>query len=183
MSDVEQGQEQGQALGGLLAVDLGLRMGLAYFDERGQLRWYRSQHVGKRAQLKGAIWDQLGKLPSLDHLIVEGDRALGQLWARAAAKRFEQVSVWCVGAEDWRQETFWAAQRRSGQAAKASALVLAHEVIRASPWAPNPTALRHDAAEAVLLGAWAVRRLGLSAQSAPEGERVDPLSAQAAREG
>lgn len=32
-------------MGSLLAVDVGLRFGLAWFDQAGRLRRYRSQHV------------------------------------------------------------------------------------------------------------------------------------------
>ena len=72
--------ESSSGSGGLLAVDLGLRMGLAYFDAAAQLRWYRSQHVGKRGQLNGAIWSQLLQLETLSQLVMEGDRQLAQWW-------------------------------------------------------------------------------------------------------
>ena len=36
----------------LLAVDLGLRTGLAAFGDDGRLRWYRSQHFGSTASLR-----------------------------------------------------------------------------------------------------------------------------------
>lgn len=161
MADEAMMQHQSVGSGGLLAVDLGLRMGLAYFDGAAQLRWYRSQHVGKRAQLKGAIWSQLMQLETLSQLVLEGDRQLAQWWERAARKRFERVEVICIGAEQWRSQLLIPRQQRSGKDAKASAIELARELILESAHAPNPTALRHDTAEAILIGAWGCQRYGL----------------------
>ena len=40
---------------GILAVDLGLRTGLAYFDDEGRLAWFRAQNMGSVPRLKRAI--------------------------------------------------------------------------------------------------------------------------------
>ena len=39
----------------LLAVDLGVRTGLACWGDDGRLRWYRSQNFGDAARLRRAI--------------------------------------------------------------------------------------------------------------------------------
>lgn len=168
MADEAHINEQSSGSGGLLAVDLGLRMGLAYFDGAAQLRWYRSQHVGKRAQLKGAIWSQLSGLETLSQLVLEGDRQLAQWWAGAARKRFGQIEVLCIGAEQWREALLIPRLRQSGKDAKASAIELARELILSSAHAPNPTALRHDTAEAILIGAWGCQRYGLGQDKSVE---------------
>jgi hypothetical protein len=56
--------------------------------------------------------------------------------------------------EDWRKSLLLPYQRRSGADAKAAADGLARDVIDRSG-AKRPTSLRHDAAEAILVGAWA----------------------------
>lgn len=51
----------------LLAVDLGVRAGLACYDESGRLRWYRSSDFGDAARLRRAIaWSGLRPPSSLD---------------------------------------------------------------------------------------------------------------------
>lgn len=141
----------------LLAVDLGLRCGLALYDGRGQLRWYRSQHFGSRAQLKRAVYGVMRPIEGLSALALEGDRGLGELWARLARKW--DVEVMYLGAETWRAELMLDRHQTSGQAAKARADELARLVIERG-LAPNPTSLRHDAAEAILIGLWGVLELG-----------------------
>ncbi|MBU1431895.1 hypothetical protein KKF91_15240, partial [Myxococcota bacterium] len=137
---------------GTLAVDLGLRLGLAYFQD-ARLLWARSQHIGDRARLKRAIPGILASARPLHRLICEGDAQLARLWCQAAAREGAVCQV--IGAEVWREEMLWARQRRSGAEAKRAAQRLAREIMAASGL--KPTSLRHDAAEAVLIGAWALR--------------------------
>ncbi|MCA9517595.1 MAG: hypothetical protein KC635_21795 [Myxococcales bacterium] len=148
------------ALPGLLAVDLGLRAGLARFGADGALAWYRSTHFASRAVMKQALPGVLADAAPLGWIVVEGDRALGDLWERAAARIGAELLR--VTPETWRASLLLPRERRSGALAKERALSLAREIIARSP-AANPTSLRHDAAEAVLIGAWAVRELGLGA--------------------
>ena len=139
----------------VLAVDLGLRGGLAAFDDDGGLLWYRSTNFGSRGRLRRAVTGVLDKLPDLQLVALEGDRTLGEVWERAAVKRGAEV-VW-VNAETWRETLLTPSQRRSGSDAKRAADTVARQIIRKSS-APNPTSLRHDAAEAVLIGVWACRQ-------------------------
>ena len=46
----------------LLAVDLGLKTGLAVFGEDGKLVRYRSQNYGTVARLKKAAWGELSSV-------------------------------------------------------------------------------------------------------------------------
>lgn len=139
--------------GGLLAIDLGLRCGLARYDRAGRLVAFRSTHFGSRAALKrGALGVLVAEGP-LEHLVLEGDRALGDVWARVAEKR--GVAVTRVSAERWRPDLLLPREQRSGQDAKRHADTLARRVIAWSG-APKPTSLTDDAAEAILIGWWAV---------------------------
>ena len=139
----------------LLAVDLGLRTGIASFGENGRLSGYRSQNYGNATRLKRAVLAVIG-----GHRIVvaEGARQLGRIWERSAVRlgaRFELVA-----AEDWRPALLSERQRRTGEIAKLEADGLARRIIEWSDL-PRPTALRHDAAEAIAMGLWAAVRYEL----------------------
>jgi hypothetical protein len=138
----------------LLAVDLGLRTGLAAYAGDGRLRWYRSRHFGSASSLRRGV---PSLLQGVSHLVVEGGGALAGPWADAAAVR--GIPVRWVSAETWRAAFLYPREQRGGDRAKRSADTLARRVIEWST-APRPTSLRHDAAEAILIGLWAVLELG-----------------------
>ena len=140
----------------LLAVDLGLRCGWATFDGDGRLIAYGSRHFGSRATLRKAVPQILAGYPSLRLLVVEGGGDLLIPWEREAARR--GVALKQVMGEDWRKEILLPWQRRTGRDAKAAADGVAREVIERSG-AKRPTSLRHDAAEAILVGTWAATLL------------------------
>jgi hypothetical protein len=64
-----------------------------------------------------------------------------------------------VDARVWRERLLLPRDRRSGVVAKEQADRLARRVIDWSG-APRPTSLRHDAAEAILVGLWGVLETG-----------------------
>lgn len=141
----------------LLAVDLGLRTGLAAYADDGRLLWYRSQNFGTAARLRRAVPGVLDGVPGLDRLVLEGGGRFAELWEREAARR--GVVVRRIGADMWRARLLLPREQRSGVAAKHNADGLARRVIRWSG-AASPTSLRHDAAEAVLIGLWGVLDAG-----------------------
>ena len=140
----------------VLAVDLGLRCGWAAFAEDGRLLSYGSRHYGSRATLKKAIPQILDGYPALSLLVVEGGGDLFVPWEKEAARR--SIAVKQVWGEEWRRTILLPWQRRTGKDAKAAADGVAREVIERSG-AKRPTSLRHDAAEAILVGAWVVTSL------------------------
>jgi len=141
----------------LLAVDLGLKTGLALYDQEGRLCWYRSKNYGTTARLKRDVNNILGSIPALQYLVVEGDRGLADIWEREAERR--NIPVLQINAEQWRQKLLYAREQKSGLQAKLNADYLARKVIKWSGM-PGPTSLRHDAAEAIMIGLWAVLKLG-----------------------
>lgn len=141
----------------LLAVDLGLKTGLALFGGDGRLCWYRSQNYGTTTRLKRGVFGLLNELPDLAWLVVEGGGNLAVIWRREAERRAVQTLQ--ISAEDWRERLLYAREQRSGAEAKQHADTLARNVIAWSG-APRPTALRHDAAEAILVGLWGVLQVG-----------------------
>ena len=138
----------------LLAVDCGLKAGLALFELSGKLLWYRSHNFGSRARLKKAIWQIMHDISGLTHLVVEGGGNLAEVWLKEGTRRGLKVSL--VQAVTWRKDLLLARQQRTGKQAKQVADELAREIIEKSG-AAKPTSLLHDAAEAILVGWWALR--------------------------
>lgn len=158
----------------LLAVDLGLRAGLALFGGDGRLLWARSHNFGSRERLRRGAHGILSAVEGLAAVYVEGDRSLGAVWLREAQKQGGCVMGRAVAPETWRERLLLPRERRSGEEAKAAADVLARRVFAWSGL-PRPTALRHDAAEAVLIGLFGVLELGwLDALPALHGPPTRP---------
>lgn len=150
----------------LLAVDLGVRTGLACWGDDGRLRWYRSQNFGDAARLKRAIPALLDGEADLAWLVLEGGGALADAWTRAGEAR--ALTVRRTSAEEWRGLFLLPREQDAGTARlKATADRLARRVI-AWAEAPRPTSLRHDAAEAILVGLWGVLVAGWVRRVPPE---------------
>jgi hypothetical protein len=141
----------------LLAVDLGLRTGLALYDRNGRLVWYRSRNFGTAERLRRAVHHFLGEIEGLEMLVLEGGGPIADIWVREAARR--NIAASRIGADQWRKELLYPRQHRTSRQAKRSADPLARRVIEWSG-APRPTSLRHDAAEAILIGLWGVLQAG-----------------------
>ncbi len=156
----------------LLAVDLGLRTGLALYGQDGRLQWYRSHNFGTPARLRRAARRLLDELPELAYLVLEGGGHLAEIWKREAQRR--HIWVRQISAEMWRQCFLLPRQQRSGSRAKASADDMARRIIAWSD-ARRPTSLRDDAAEAILIGLWGAIDIGWLTQ-VPTA--VMPLPAQ-----
>src|SRR6185436_16940663 len=135
----------------LLAIDLGLRCGWATFDREGRLLAYGSRHFGNRTALRKAIPQILDDHPQLERIVVEGGGDLFVPWEKEAGRR--GIGVTQVMGEEWRRQILLARDRTSGRDAKAAADGAARGVIERAG-AKRPTSLRHDAAEAILVGTW-----------------------------
>lgn len=149
----------------LLAVDLGLRTGLALYGRDGRLQWYRSHNFGTATRLRRAVRSLLDELPGLTWIVLEGGGDLADIWKREAGRR--RIRVRQIGAEAWRQMFLLPRQQRRGSQAKANAGTLAKRVIAWSH-ARRPTSLRDDAAEAILIGLWGALDVGWLTE-VPEG--------------
>ena len=141
----------------LLAVDVGLRTGLALYGQDGRLVWYRSHHFGTPSRLRRAVRGWLDEWPQLVCIVLEGGGQLADIWKREAAKH--HIAVRQISAEDWRRQFLHPRQQRSGAGAKAHATTLARRIITWSN-ARRPTSLRDDAAEAILIGLWGALEVG-----------------------
>jgi len=141
----------------LLAVDCGVKTGFALFGDDGRLKWYRSQNFGAAYRLKRGIPGVLKAITDLQWIVLEGGGNPADLWIAEARKR--DIMVLQISAETWRSRFLIPRNRRSGEQAKEHADEIARRVIQWSG-APNPTSLRHDAAEAILAGLWGVMEVG-----------------------
>jgi hypothetical protein len=141
----------------LLAVDLGLRTGLAMFGSDARLAWYRSQHYATRTSLRRGVHGLLDASPDVSHLVLEGGGPIADIWVRDAERR--SLSVRQIAAEDWRGRFFDPKEQRGRDRSKLTADVLARRIIEWSV-APRPTSLRHDAAEAIVIGFWGILEVG-----------------------
>lgn len=148
----------------LLAVDLGLRCGLACYTQQGQLAWYRSTHFPSPRALRQAVYKLL-RHNGISHLVLEGGGQLVCPWQKAAWQL--DIALTCLDAGQWRQQLLRPQMQTSQQQAKSAAQKLALQVI---PWAQGPaprTTLRHDSAEAILVGLYMLWRWGWIAQLPP----------------
>ncbi|HUQ81366.1 MAG TPA: hypothetical protein VM076_09525 [Gemmatimonadaceae bacterium] len=141
----------------LLAVDVGVRTGLAVYRDDGRLIWYRSRNFGAAVRLKRAIPALLHEAFDPTYVVLEGGGPLAEHWATAAERNGSHVRR--VSAEEWRALFLLPREQRSGEQAKRVADTIARRVVDWSE-APRPTSLRHDAAEAILIGLWGVMRVG-----------------------
>ena len=141
----------------LLAVDVGVRTGLAVYRDDGRLIWYRSRNFGAASRLKRAIPALLHEAFDPTYVVLEGGGPLAAHWTTAAEKHGARVRH--VSAEEWRGLFLLARDQRSGEQAKRMADSIARRVVEWSD-AARPTSLRHDAAEAILIGLWGVIDVG-----------------------
>ncbi len=141
----------------LLAVDLGLKTGLALYEQNGRLLWYRSKNFGTATRLRRAVHSLLREIEDLAWLVLEGGGPLAEIWEHEAKR--QQLSTYRISSEVWREQLLYPRQQRSGLKAKQNAIETARKVIEWSG-APRPTSLRHDAAEAILVGLWGLLEVG-----------------------
>lgn len=147
----------GHSTGTLLGVDLGLRTGFALYGRDGRLSWYHSRHFANPNSLRRRLRRLLGEISDLKVIVIEGGGNLARIWEREAGRR--GISVITVGADEWRQVMFYPREGRTSLRAKRAAGQLARRVIEWSGL-QRPTSLRHDAAEAILIGLWGAVHLG-----------------------
>jgi hypothetical protein len=139
----------------LLAVDLGVRVGLACYGEDGRLRWYRSRDLGDAARLRRAIPALLADPEDLTRVVIEGAGPLLEGWDDEAARR--DVLLQLARPGDWRALLLPGVVSR--REAKQEARALARRVVAWSGLRA-PSSLDHDAAEAIAIGLWGVMSAG-----------------------
>lgn len=145
-------------LAAILAIDLGLRTGVAVWDDTARLRtWQTIRFRSPRALQQGVRTVVRDLDDDVVFAVTEGDLDLARPWDRALTAR--GIRVLHVQAHQWRRDVFADQPDLDGKAAKRAALALARRLIRehAARGVPH---LKHDAAEAICLGYWAAWREG-----------------------
>lgn len=157
----------------LLAVDLGLATGFALMSSHPRLERVGSRRFASRSALRSGASTLLrevetpgGGPPAV--VVLEGDRDLARIWARRAEHRGARTLQ--VPPEQWRAVLLHPREQRNAREAKQAARRLAPVVARTFGSTVR-TSLGSDAAEAVLIGLWALLELGWIAQLPAE---LDP---------
>ncbi len=138
-----------------LAIDLGLRHGFAYYADNGDLLWYKSSRFPSKSEIKKTAYGILKELNGLHTIVLEGDKAIGEIW-RKAADKLNITTIW-VAPEVWRPIILHQREQRSGKEAKKYALNYAHQIIETmneKSQIKRAVRLRNDEAEAILIGQW-----------------------------
>ncbi|MGE0493192.1 MAG: hypothetical protein AB7S38_28540 [Vulcanimicrobiota bacterium] len=138
-----------------MGIDLGVKTGLAFYARDGRLLAVLSRNLGHRGRLRQAARGLLAPFDRLEWIVAEGDPNLAKAWFSARPQAANRL----LSAEIWRPAFFIPRQRSSGARAKSEAEKLARDVMR-DAGLPVPARLTDDAAEAVLIGLWAVTDLG-----------------------
>jgi hypothetical protein len=89
-------------------------------------------------------------------MVIEGGGNLATVWEKEADRR--GIARYRISAEEWRQRFLYSREQRSGPEAKHHAGEIARKIIEWSG-TDRPTSLRHDAAEAIMIGLWGVVHL------------------------
>lgn len=141
----------------LLALDLGLRFGWACYQQDSRLVAYGSHHCGQANKLNSVAYQSIIRLPKGSALIVEGGGDLLKYWTKYALKY--DIDLFNIHAERWRTDCLPARCLNDGKRAKKEAINLSQSLIL-SRAGRGATSLRHDTAEACLIGWWGLRELG-----------------------
>ena len=141
----------------LLSIDLGVKTGFAMFNSQSELLWFRSHNFGNKARLKKAIPWVLNLEDEMDYIVIEGGGPLRKLWDAQLEKR--NISVMHIMAEDWRSELLFDREQRKGKKAKEFAVRYAENFLTKTS-AKKTNELNVNAAEAILIGIWAMKKLG-----------------------
>lgn len=141
----------------ILAIDAGLTCGMAAFAlTDGRLLWYRSQNFGSFPRLRRGAPAILTATQGVVLMVVEGGGNIADPWLKAATHL--GIMATNVPAERWRSDMLLPRQQRSGVVAKQHAQKQARQHINQHA-DQRSKSLRHDTAEAILLGEWAISRL------------------------
>jgi hypothetical protein len=144
----------------LLAVDLGLRTATVVLSGEGDILDVQDWRFTDHPRLEGAL-DGILKNHTITHVVVEGnDVKLVRIWRKAVEKYSPDLPFARVVAEDWREALLLPKERKNKQVAKDAAVLIAKQFLKKKKIEGQKTKLTRDAAEAILVGQYAIRILG-----------------------
>ncbi len=127
------------------------------FNSNADLLWYKSQNFGNKARLRKAIPWILKQEDEIDYIVIEGGGPLRKLWDTQLEKR--NINIMHIMAEDWRRELLFNREQRKGKKAKKFAIQFAENFLM-KIGSKKTSELNVNAAEAILIGIWAMKKLG-----------------------
>ena len=136
----------------LLAIDLGVKTGLACWDvEQRKLLWCRSHNYGSKKQVAKAAPGVLLSAGDAGILVLEGGGDIALIWKQAGNRWGWDTRI--LHAEEWRKNLFYESEWQYTSDLKNLAINYAH---KAALWGGMKVAgrLNHNAAEALLAGLW-----------------------------
>ena len=144
----------------LLAVDLGLRTATVVLNGKGDILDVQDWRFTDHPQLEGALQGILHN-HTITHVVVEGsDVKLVRIWRKAIETYNPDLPFARVMAEDWRESFLLPKERKNTQAAKDAAVLIAKQFWIKKLEHNSKSKLTKDAAEAILVGQYAIRILG-----------------------
>lgn len=167
----------------LVAIDLGLRMGVSVYTDEGKLLRYEQMKFGDADELRAHAPILLESLEdfadsieegekawSITHVAIEGgDVALLDVWrssikpdpAKADLRGGRGATLITVRPEEWRANMLTVKEKKSGRDAKAAARLIARQVVDDfGVMEKHQGKFKTDSAEAVTLGYYLARRMG-----------------------
>jgi predicted phosphodiesterase len=173
----------------LVAVDLGLRTGLALYSEEGRLLEYQNAIYTSEDELRVgclallAAWEAKYQQVTTDeddeaisyhisHVALEGaDVALKALWRDMIHDHLDDAHILLVKPEEWRADLLLSKEKASGEAAKEASRLIARQLVADYGGRLHEGKFPTDVAEAVLLGYHVSRRLGWLVRKEPSVRR------------
>eukprot|EP00977_Amphora_coffeiformis_P010427 scaffold2438_cov167-Amphora_coffeaeformis.AAC.3 len=154
----------------LVAVDLGLRTGLALYSDDGRLLEYEQAVFETADELKAnclqlmADWEAKyqgrdEKSCHITHVAVEGaDASLRHVW-RNIVEDHLHCELLLVKPEEWRADLLLSKEKASGEAAKEASRLIARQLVADYGGRLHAGKFSTDVAESILLGYHVSRRL------------------------
>jgi hypothetical protein len=174
----------------LVAVDLGLRSGFAFYTSAGRLIDFTCERFPSTAALPEFINDRLvsweGKY-KVSNVVLEGDALLRKIWTDAVTDYSKSTSlnieVTPVSPSEWREALLIKKERQSGKLAKTAAREISRQIMWRSEIVDTyyDRPINTDAAEAILIGYYAVhcRRLFIPAGSESQSQGLTDMGSEA----
>jgi hypothetical protein len=95
----------------LLAIDAGVKTGLALFSRPDKLIWYRSHNMGSVNGLRKAAYNLIHSIENLTCIAVEGGGPVAVAWIKEAGK--QNIKIISTDAGEWRKQLLFSADQSS----------------------------------------------------------------------
>jgi hypothetical protein len=120
----------------LVAVDLGLRSGFAFYNSSGSLIDFIDHRFYSEGDLTDSILAEIKKWSNkydLTHFALEGDKIYRALWTAAinrfAEERKQEKEIIYVAPAEWRECILLTKERKSGKDAKIAARQISRQIM------------------------------------------------------